>query len=488
MKPIRLAAVSLVGIALILFVINACQKPVKSTAPLSQTSPDPASTRSWFENTAIPNENAAVASGKKLLVHDAPLIQYPRLAGIGKLIDWDNARMYHAGSAENLVVPFKESLHPFSDRDFEAARAIVFSAGPKGVPQFRIVEVISNKGGHLNPDIRDVAAAVTGKTAQPVSGVDAHVIVYNRYYAREAMYTYSNGSPSPGTMSIANVPHGYRFGDTRTALSTKVALGCSGSGGYTEDDIYFIYYSPATGLDYVYEGPDINFSTSSGYGNPQNGYTLPPPGPIPYNPCDLATSLEQNTSFNAGLTSLQNELNNGYESAFLINAQGVPQAQINGGPYGQNIAWSTAMFNNTTGFVFNHEYESAGYSSMFNFLDMTNLAMIFTLCTPAGSPNDYIFSVTTPAGSYLLVITDKAAWVNFAWAFMGNSSTVNGDLFTVYNYYINIYNSDATNEVNFCAFLNQVSGGSGLTLMKLIWGAWQTVWYDDSGNPTYTPC
>lgn len=188
------------------------------------------------------------------------------------------------------------------------------------------------------------------------------------------------------------------------------------------------------------------------------------------------------------MATLKSGVSDKYETAMVIHADNTVST-YNNGPGGTSDNIPLSALNNSASIMHNHEANHDGITnlSVFSPPDIKSMYDGVTATLP-GFKATYIFSVVTPAGSYILSIKNFEDFQKFGAANFTTSTDFN--LFQAsYSAYVRTTNTAAQNE----AYLQKVleDNNSGLQLMKNTGTNSDPTWKSvngSNGTPTYTTC
>jgi hypothetical protein len=210
-------------------------------------------------------------------------------------------------------------------------------------------------------------------------------------------------------------------------------------------------------------------------------------------PCAQGISLASNQDFKTKMLDLKSKLNQQYESAYLMNGGNgsTTYTYHNGGQNGSNFNFTSSFFDNSVGFIHNHE-DHPDNLSIFSEDDFRTLYAIHKNSTIIDKAN-YIFGLVTADGTaYMLTINDMAKFNSFSQnTFNPNIPGGATPFNNLYNIFIKKTNSVTDNEMGLITVLNTFNGGTGLTLLKgdfNSFNSWGKVTKDNNGNITILNC
>lgn len=164
--------------------------------------------KSWFEKEIVQKEKDMLAASFATLPKDSYARTFARMGKLNSFLNWTNAKEHNQSGVQYVVVPIDQTLKPFRNQNFQAARAIVFFKDRAGEMQMHVVEAISKKGGSLGIDIQDIAdAAFKNKyfsKSSSIGNITANIIFYDRNYKTENSFQANNGTWSQTKMRLVN--------------------------------------------------------------------------------------------------------------------------------------------------------------------------------------------------------------------------------------------------------------------------------------------
>jgi len=162
----------------------------------------------WFENEIVQKEKEMLATPYKNLPKYADTRIFARMEKLNANLNWKDVKEHNQNGVQFIVVPVMETLKPFRNQNFEAARAIVFFKDYIGEMQMNIVEAISKKEGSLNMSIVDIAGTTFKNkylnNSDLIGNLSATISFYDRNYKTESSFQISNGICSKTKINIIN--------------------------------------------------------------------------------------------------------------------------------------------------------------------------------------------------------------------------------------------------------------------------------------------
>ena len=261
-----------------------------------------------------------------------------------------------------------------------------------------------------------------------------------------------------------------------------------------------IYSSPSTGApcqpDWTFGGSYITVSDCYEIPDPpppppddqgDNGYDNNTPDPE--DPCAKAAILSNSTGFKSNMTKLNDALSNHYETDIILHSDGTAES-IDNGPGGKDDKIKLSALSSSTGLLHNHEasHDSITNLSVFSAFDVSAMYQGVNATSQANKA-PYIFGLATTSGQYLLSINSLSDFLSFGTNALSDPGSFQA-FSHLYNNYVNLSNSAATNEVNLQTLLNL--SHSGLQLMKNTGDSTNPIWkkvdHDGNGSLIYTSC
>jgi hypothetical protein len=151
----------------------------------------------WFKSEVVDKEKAMLASPFSKLPGNHYDRIFARMGKIRRLLKWEEAKESNYEGYTYLVVSTDEGINPFSNKEFEAQRAVVFYKDNEGRMQMEIIEVLSQNGNSLSLDIQEIASASFinkhFNKNKDIQNIDAAILFYNQNYRLENSYELKNG-------------------------------------------------------------------------------------------------------------------------------------------------------------------------------------------------------------------------------------------------------------------------------------------------------
>jgi hypothetical protein len=197
MLPLLLGATTLL--------YTACQKQFGSTI---DTDSFIGAAKNWFNKEIVQKEKDMLAASFTSLPKDSYARTFVRMGKLNDHLNWNNGKEYNQNGLQYVVVPVEQTIKPFHNQNFEAARAIVFFKDSAGDMQMNIVEAISKKGGSLNMSIADIAAVAFKnkylKNSNTIDNLSANINFYDKDYKAESSFQTNNGTWSKAKTKFLN--------------------------------------------------------------------------------------------------------------------------------------------------------------------------------------------------------------------------------------------------------------------------------------------
>lgn len=189
-----------------ILIINGCNKKNISEETLAEKNTSLSQkAKNHFESLAK-NENAT--SPPPAASQQVKTIQ-KRITPLSKMsphILWEKATELQTENLKYTIVPLKENIKPFKNKDYEFFRNVIFYRDESGKNNMVILEVLSSKGKSLGNNLQRVAIdAFENKyfsRSADISDLNAFVIFYNEDYTRDTSFQLVNGKWTPARISF----------------------------------------------------------------------------------------------------------------------------------------------------------------------------------------------------------------------------------------------------------------------------------------------
>jgi len=188
---------------------TSCNKQQQGDSQIA--SPDSSlseSAKSYLAVLAVKKDDlAAPVSGKKKLPSKTIKVQQVnRFSQISKTTEWKNAFEIQEKGITYLFVPVKEDIKPFTNKDFEFFRYLIFSRAGASAVSLSVIEVLGDKKYSFESDNRQIAiTAFKNKTegnTGNIGNTNAAVIFYNNDYKPTASFKLNNGAWSTARITF----------------------------------------------------------------------------------------------------------------------------------------------------------------------------------------------------------------------------------------------------------------------------------------------
>ena len=374
MKKFRILIVSVFALSIILFLINGCKKN-----SLDQINPNLTfiqDAKNYF-NTLLAKEKT-LQGGRTSSQKGTNQPMTERMKAINAYLNWDEAKEYNADGIKYLIAPVKHDAKPFTNKDFEAAKSLIFYEDNLGKIHMDVVEILSDKGTSLGNNVQEIIRTsfinmYLGKSKNTIN-VNANVIFYNEDYISKSSYKITKGSWSKSKVALLNAR---KVGNSHAGRTEAV---------YEQWYTIGYWYDLATGVivDWVIlrewvvcisgcDAPPDAPLLFDNFGSPPGGQTDPPvPCPTSLADMKLAFPLADTNNLKA-IVNLVNK----YGGAFGIDTEAKLQYFL-----GQTAAESVSFTNLSKGENLNYttpERLALVYKKLFSLTDPNKK-----------NPNDYL--------------------------------------------------------------------------------------------------
>lgn len=164
--------------------------------------------QNWFENVIVKKEKDMLATPYSVLPSYAPERKFARMRGLNVLLDWTSAIEYKINGIDYVVALVKQDIKPFPNKNFEAARSLVFYIDNTGNMHMKIIEILSKKGGSLGQNIQSIAniAFVNEhfNKSYRIENLTANIVFYDEGYHHQSSFQLTNGTWLKGKVEIQN--------------------------------------------------------------------------------------------------------------------------------------------------------------------------------------------------------------------------------------------------------------------------------------------
>lgn len=142
---------------------------------------------------------------------------------ISKLLIWDEAKQYDVDEVSYVIAPVKHDAKPFTNKNYEAAKFMVFYLDKADSMQMKVIEILGAAGTSLGNNIPEIASTAftnmyINKNKSIVS-INANVIFYNESYITESSFKITNGTWSKIKFKLQNEIHDITGGGILTGRS-----------------------------------------------------------------------------------------------------------------------------------------------------------------------------------------------------------------------------------------------------------------------------
>lgn len=188
------------GIGLILFSLSAilyqsCKKQLSAEKSDSNIDEFVIAAKNWFVNSVVEEEKITL-SQLGTTTGDMYKRKFARMEKISKKIDWSNSYLYRQDKINFVFVPITEDIKPFKNKNYEAARSLIFYKDKSGNMSMKIIEIISEKGGTLG-DVETIMLKAFINyyldERNAIGNTNANVAIYERDYKYEKSFQVKNG-------------------------------------------------------------------------------------------------------------------------------------------------------------------------------------------------------------------------------------------------------------------------------------------------------
>jgi hypothetical protein len=157
--------------------------------------------------TGLANEEKVTSSQPSVTSH--PQSTKYRVTPLSKMspsIIWDQATVHERSDMSYVIMPLKEVIKPFKNKNYEFFRNVIFYKQKTGKTNMIIVEVLSKKGESLGNDLQNIAiTAFENKyfsRSESIGELNAYVIFYNENYVQDTSFQLQNGKWAPARVSF----------------------------------------------------------------------------------------------------------------------------------------------------------------------------------------------------------------------------------------------------------------------------------------------
>ncbi len=150
--------------------------------------------KSFYENDVILNESKR--STDTLALKEGAMGKPGLMKKIGRLLKWNEAQEYTLNGTHFLVTPLDENIRPFANKEYEAARCLIFYKDGASNMQMHIMEMVGQKSKPINGSVQEVAVAAfknfnSGKNIM-LGAVESNILFYDAQYKYEKGFRVTN--------------------------------------------------------------------------------------------------------------------------------------------------------------------------------------------------------------------------------------------------------------------------------------------------------
>ena len=204
MKNFRILIVSVFALSSMLFLINGCKK--NSLDPINPNLTFIQDAKNYF-NTLLAKEKT-LQGGRTSSQKGTNQPMVERMKAMNAYLNWDEAKEYNTDGIKYLIAPVKHDVKPFTNKDFEAAKSLVFYEDDLKKIHMDVVEILSDKGTSLGNNVQEIIRTAfinmyLGKS-KSTTNVNANVIFYNEDYISKSSYKIIKGTWSKSKFKLQN--------------------------------------------------------------------------------------------------------------------------------------------------------------------------------------------------------------------------------------------------------------------------------------------
>ena len=185
----------------VLLLVNGCNKMKADQGALS----DKISEQNHFKHLAE-NEKAAAEKTSTAAKPKSTKYRVTPLTKMSPYILWDKATELKSGELTYTIVPLKDDMKKFRDKNYDFFRNIIFYSDASGKSNMLILEVLSKKGESLGNDQLKIASTAFenkyfGRTTD-VGELNAYVLFYKDNYAEDKSFQLAKGKWNEARISF----------------------------------------------------------------------------------------------------------------------------------------------------------------------------------------------------------------------------------------------------------------------------------------------
>lgn len=189
-----------------LLVFTACNKDHSSDVQDKSSAIENA--HFWFTTEITQNENNRIGWSSE------------RIKEFSAKVLWNDAKEYGNGLDNYVVAAIEEERKPFDNKNFEAARCLVFYKDASGAMRMDFIEMLSEKNQMLEGNITDIAANAfynkQNKSKRKIGNINASILFYDKYYYPESSFQIKNGLWTSALVALTVKKEGNRVGVVST--------------------------------------------------------------------------------------------------------------------------------------------------------------------------------------------------------------------------------------------------------------------------------
>ena len=164
----------------------------------------------WFEDSLMKKERQKIFTDDSLPTNNFHNQFLSRLEKLNNEAKWEHSKSFQVLDRIFVYVPLESNLNPFSNKNFQASRSLIFYQDRLGNCQMDIIEIISDKGEIFNSNLKEVAINAVLKKNFPnlvvsfTNDLNANVLFYDQNYMPTHSYRISKGGWSKSSFSLQN--------------------------------------------------------------------------------------------------------------------------------------------------------------------------------------------------------------------------------------------------------------------------------------------
>jgi len=186
---------------------QSCRKLQGVEIEASDTDEFVVAAKNWFANSVVENEKIKVSQLGTSSVRDLYQRKFARMEKIRKYIDWNKANIYRQDKIDFVIVPVVSEIKPFKNKNYQAARSLIFYKDKVNNMNMKILEIISQKDEALvNIQSMMLKAFINYyfNDKKEFENTNANVVIYESNYKYEKSFQIKKGTWSQSKTSFVN--------------------------------------------------------------------------------------------------------------------------------------------------------------------------------------------------------------------------------------------------------------------------------------------